>query len=255
MTTIRQVITSSLRKINVIQANEVPTDDDINNGLYSMNSMLDSWSTEKLSIFLAKQYYFWVRALKQDYTLGAGGDWDIPRPMNIQRATLSYGGSLTLQMDGTYTLDTTPTVLDIPMESLTDAQWASIPVKTQQSTYPIKFYNNGNYPSNTVTVWPSPTTDQPITLWLWQPLADYDSLDLPLVFPKGYERAITYNLAIEIASEYGSDVPDSVMAIATQSKGFIKRLNSRPQIMIGDSALSDSSSSIYNYNLSTTVPN
>lgn len=253
MTTIRNLITGSLRLINVVQANETATEEDMNISLSALNGMIDSWSTERLSVFLLKPYYFLTVAGQKEYTLGPGGDWDITRPMQILQATLSYGGSLITTPEGVR-LTSNPNVIDIPMERLTDAQYAAISVKDQPSTYPVKFYDNGDYPLRQISVWPVPTTAQPVTLWMWQPLGNSDTLDAELTFPKGYERALRFNLAVELAPEFGKEVQNEVTQTAINSKGHLKRLNSRPQIMRSDLALS-SGPTIYNWSLSTTVPN
>jgi len=62
----------------------------------ALNAMLDSWSTEELSIFTMNPYEFQFAAGQKDYTLGAGGDWDTARPMELQRMYVMYldgGGS------------------------------------------------------------------------------------------------------------------------------------------------------------------
>ena len=253
MTTIRNLITGSLRLINVVQANENPTADDMNISLSALNGMIDSWSTDRLNVFLMKQYYFPLTANQKEYTLGAGGDWDIARPMNIEHMTLSYGGSIVYDVDH-WNMQTIPNMIDIPMESLTDAQYAAISVKDQPSTYPVKFYDNGNYPLRTISVWPIPTTSQPVTIWMWQPLGDAASLDADLLFPKGYERALRFNLAIELSAEFGKEVQSSVISTASESLAMIKRLNSKTPIMRADIAVSNGPS-IYNWSLATTSPN
>lgn len=256
MTTIRELITGSLRIINVVQVNEVPTASDIDISLESLRGLLGSWSADRLAVFLLKQYYFPTIAGQKDYTLGTGGDWNISRPMGIERATLTYNGQITLNpLTGLYELSTNNNTLDIPMEGLTDAQYAAIPVKNQPATYPVKYYDNGNFPLRTVSVWPIPTTNQPITLWLWQPLWSPTTLDQELQFPRGYERAIRYNLAIELAPEFGKTITAEVQEIANTSYAVIKRGNVRTPVMAGDAAITAPGPSIYNRTMSTTIPN
>lgn len=90
MTTPRELITGALRLINVVQANEVPTAADIDIGFDALNNMLDSWSTEKLSIFSMNPYEFNFIAGQKEYTLGPGGDWDIERPMDLLKMYVMY---------------------------------------------------------------------------------------------------------------------------------------------------------------------
>lgn len=256
MATIRELITGSLRLLNVVQANETPSNDDMEIAMHAMNSMLDSWSTDKLSIYVLKQYYFPTVVNQKNYTLGPGGDWNLERPMEILQATVSYGGFLTFNnITGLYELTQSPGVLDVPMESLTDAQYAAIPVKDQPATYPVKFYDNGNFPLRTISLWPVPTTVQPITLWLWQPLAIYENLDAQLAFPRGYERAIRFNLAVEISAEFGKIVPQEVFKIASESYANLKRLNKTTPILRNDLGVLSAHPGMYNWNIGTTIPN
>lgn len=255
MTTIRKLINGSLRLLNVIQANENATADDMDISLYALQALIDSWSTDKLSIFKIRQYYFPLVANQKEYTIGPGGDFDIPRPMNIEVATVTYGGSVTFnESTGLYELAQTPNIQDIPIEVLTMEQYAAVAVKNQPATYPTKVYDNGNFPLRTLSFWPVPTTAQPITLWVWQPLVDPETLDDEVNFPKGYERALRYNLAVELAAEFGKQVPDQVLEIAATSYGSLKRLNSRNQVMRSDIALTKGQT-IYNWNLSVSIPN
>jgi hypothetical protein len=52
-----------------------------------------------------------------------------------------------------------------------------------------------------------------------------------LAFPPGYLRAFTYNLAMELAPEFGVEPTPQVQRIAMASKRDIKRINSPKDIM------------------------
>jgi hypothetical protein len=246
MSTIRELITGSLRLINVVQANEVPTADDMNISFEAFNQMLENWSTEKLSIFSMNPYIFSFVPAKKTYTLGPGGDWDIERPMELMNAYVHY--------EVPSGIGPAPSKIDIPMQKLTDEQYAAITVKNIGAVFPSKYYDNGNYPLRTVTVWPIPLTVQEVQLWLWQPLADATSIDDQVNFPKGYARSLRFALAVELASEFGKTVAPQVKAIAARSKAQIKRLNSIPQIMTGDQAIASNRTSYFNYITGDTIP-
>jgi hypothetical protein len=62
---------------------------------------------------------------------------------------------------------------------------------------------------------------------LTQPAA----LTTELAFPPGYLRAFTYNLAMEIAPEFGVEPSPQVQRIAMTSKRNIKRINNPDDIM------------------------
>ena len=243
MTTPRELITGALRLINVVQANEVPTAEDMDISFEALNAMIDSWSNEELSIFTMNPIQFQLTPGQKDYTLGVGGDWSTDRPMDI------------VSMYIRYPYPTGPsTYIDLPTNQLTDEQYANLGIKYFQSAFPQKWYDDGNYPLRTISVWPIPNTDHKVLLWLWQPLIDAQDLDTDIVFPQGYERALRFALAIELAAEFGKSVPEPVKRIAMRSKATIKRLNSTPQLLTGDNAIASDQQSLFNYVTGDTIP-
>ena len=233
-TTVRELITSALTKNNAIQPGEIPTDSDLEISLESLEALIDSWSTEKLMIYSFKPYYFIATSGQQIFTLGPGGDWDIERPMRIQQATLS----LNAQVSGSPPVITFPSnVADLPISLANDSQWASIIVKELQATFPTILYDDGNYPLRNIYLYPIQNVQQVVTLWLWEPLTNFDSLDDPIDFPPGYERALIYNFAMELAPEFGKTLGEDVIATATNSKMILAAVNSDPQMMGQDMSL------------------
>ena len=174
--TLRTLFKGSLRLINAIQAGENPTADDMTVLTEAINALQQSWSNNRLMIYTINQYTFTLNG-STSYTLGTGADWNVDRPMAIENmiARLSPGD---------------PGQLDIAMQSLTDAQYASIAVKNTTSTFPFAFYDDGNYPIRTVTLFPIGAAGTQVVLWLRQPLLNFTSLDDPITLPPGYERAL-----------------------------------------------------------------
>jgi len=246
MATIRDLITGSLRLINVVQQNETPSADDMQVSFEAFNNMLSSWSTEKLYIFSMNPYEFSFVPNKRVYTLGPGGDWNITRPMEIISLYVRY-----VNVVGP---GPAPQPVDLPMEKLTMEQWSAIAVKNVQARFPLKWYDTGGNPLREVYVWPIPQTVQVAQAWLWQPLVEPGTIDDPVQFPRGYERALRYALAIELAPEFGKDVPETVRKISRVSKAVIKRLNSIPQIMQGDAAIASNANALFNYITGDTIP-
>jgi hypothetical protein len=100
-TTIRQLVTQSLRVLGVVQAGQAPSDNDITVGVEALNQIIDSWSAERLSIFSVSPTYVNFVAGQKNYTLGAGGDWDVPRSMRIENASVVLPGGSTGYTPGT----------------------------------------------------------------------------------------------------------------------------------------------------------
>lgn len=241
MTTVRKLLTGTLRLVNVVQANETPTADDMDITLQALSQMMDSWSNDSLMIYTMNPYNFVTVGGQQAYTLGPGGQWNTERPMAINQAYVHYLGAGIQPVD-------------MPITMANDAQWASIAVKSITTTFPTVLYDNGNYPLRTISLWPIPEGEQTITLWLWQPLLNFTNLDETIVFPPGYERAIRYALAVEIAPEFGKTLAPEVVATAGRAKSELKSMNSVPQYQNFDASMLGSRSSNFSWITGNFVP-
>lgn len=155
-----------------------------------------------------------------------GGDWAIERPLRIEQAYVIWNDPMSAQ------------ALDLNMSNLTDSEWASIPIKNTPSNFPFSYYDNGNFPIKSISVWPVPTQSTGIRFWLRQPLVDFTNLNEIVQYPPGYERAFRFNLACELAAEFGKEIPPRIEQIAHESKGEIAKLNADPQYQTGDGGLS-----------------
>jgi hypothetical protein len=241
MSTVRKLITGAMRLINVVQANENPSADDMDIAVQALDAMTDSWSNDSYMIYTMNPYNFLTSPGVQQYTLGPGGDWNTTRPMAINQAYVHYLGAGSQPVD-------------MPIVLANDAQWASIAVKSIQTTFPTVLYDNGNYPLRTINLWPIPNMEQTITLWLWQPLLDLSDLDGEVTFPPGYERAFRFCLAVELAPEFGKEVSPTVAATAVRAKAELKSLNAVTQYQNFDQSLQSKQRNQFNWITGNMVP-
>jgi hypothetical protein len=110
-------------------------------------------------------------------------------------------------------------------------QYNGIAVKTVTSTYPQVLWINMTYPDIEMYIYPVPTR---LLEWHFisvEELTQPATLATELTFPPGYLRAFTYNLAMEIAPEFGVEPSPQVQRIAMTSKRNIKRINNPDDIM------------------------
>lgn len=231
MSTVRELINGAARLVGIIQQNEALTGDNLNVALYSLNHMIDSWSNNRLMIYNINEYVFPLTGATS-YTLGPGGDWNVERPMKIQTAYARLQPS-------------SPQQLDIAMQPLTIEQYAGIAVKNTSSTFPFAYYDDCQYPLRTITLFPVPSGPADIVLYLREPLADLTNIDADVMYPPGYERAFRFNLAVELAPEFGKQCPPELIARANNSILEIERLNSVPMYLRGDGGMSRSGRNRY----------
>jgi hypothetical protein len=209
-TTAGDQINAALRLLGVLAEGETPSADTSQDALNAMTQMLDSWSTEHLMIYTTIDQTFTWPAGQLSRTLGPSGDFVGSRPVEVE--------------DSTYYRDP-GTNVSFGIKIINQEQYNGIAVKTVTSTYPQVLWLNMNVPDITLTIYPVPTRDLEWHIISAQELSQPATLATTLAFPPGYLRAFKYNLACEIAAEFGVEPSATVSRIAITSKRNLKRIN------------------------------
>ena len=196
MATAGDQISRALRLLGVLAEGESPSADTANDALTALNQMIDSWSIERLSVYSTQDQTFTWPANEVVQTLGPSGDFVGNRPVLLSDS--SY-----FVVNG----------VSYGIKLVNEEEYNSIAVKSVTSTMPQVMYVNMTYPDVAMRVYPVPT--QAIELY----------------FPPGYLRAFTYNLACEIAPEFGEEPSPGVQRIAMTSKRNLKRVNNPDDVM------------------------
>jgi hypothetical protein len=236
MTTAGDIIYGALRLIGQLAEGEVPSADTAQDALAAMNMMIDSWSTERLAVYATQDQTFTWPAGQATRTLGPTGDFVGLRPVLLN--------------DATYYVD--PQGLSFMPAIINEAEYNAIVLKTVTSTYPQVIYAEASNPNATYTVYPVPTQ---ALVWHFisvLELAQPATLGTELVFPPGYLRAFRYNLACELAPEFGVEPSPQVTRVAMVSKRNLKRINNPGDIMAMPSGIMGSPG---RYNIYTNQPN
>jgi hypothetical protein len=125
------------------------------------------------------------------------------------------------------------------MEIINENQFAQIFVKSVSSTIPLWLYSDGASPNTNINLWPVPQQNSQLVLYSLKPLTQFATLNDSIVLPPGGNRMLRFNLAVEIAPEYGKNELDpKITTIAEASKANFKRANQKPLYMSTDDALS-----------------
>jgi hypothetical protein len=209
-------INRALRLIGVLAEGETTSASVMQDSLMALNQMIDSWNTERLSVFSTQDQIFTWPAGLISRTLGPSGDFIGLRPVLLD--------------DATYYRDP-GTNVSFGIKFINQQQYNGIAVKTVTSTYPQVIFVNMTYPDVTMTVYPQPTRDLEWHFISVQELTNPATLATDLFFPPGYLRAFTYNLAMEIAPEFGVEPSPQVQRIAMASKRNLKRINNPDDVM------------------------
>ena len=214
-------INRALRLIGMLAEGETPSAATAQDSLMALNQMIDSWNTERLSVFS---------------TIDQIVNW----PVGSINETLGPTGSLTrlngtavrpvLVDDSTYFKDP-GTGVSYGVKLINQQQYNGIAVKTVTSTFPQVVFVNMTYPNIDIFIYPRPTR---LLEWHFisvEQLTQPANLSTDILFPPGYLRAFTYNLACEIAPEFGVEPSPQVQRIAMYSKRNLKRINNPDDVM------------------------
>jgi hypothetical protein len=205
--TVSDLIHSSMRLIGAIAAGEILETAELNDAFVSFNQMLSSWNTEGASLVGRKQIVVNIAAPLNGYTLPE-------RPVKIEAASAAISG------------------VENGIEIVDAAGWEAIPIpeKQMQSIFIRKLYCNYLYPTTTVYIWPVPRLPGTLEVWIYATVPPFAALDSVIDLPFGYEAGLRWNLAVNLAPEYGRPIDQVVLANAQNFKASLVQLNAGNQM-------------------------
>ena len=198
----QSIVSRALRLLNALGTGESVGTDLRSDMLGALNKMLDSWNLERGIIHSVKRQTFTLIASTNPHTIGATGQIVVARPVKIDNASI---------VDGTTEHDA--------MEKLSLERWQEISDKAT-SGLPRRYFYDPQLDANGLArlyLWPVPLSAYTLVLYLWEPLTTGITWAGSVSFPPGYERAIEFNLAIEIAPEVHRTPSEAVVKVTIES--------------------------------------
>jgi hypothetical protein len=214
MTVAIDIVTRSLKLLGVLWQNEVPDASLTTDMLALLNGMIESWNLEGINSYTVLTQHFPFTGGTNTYTVGPTGTWVGTRPLQI------IGIPYVRDANG----------YDYPVQTLDLRLWDILSVKNlptaASSDIPSHCYYRPDYPNGTMQIWPVPVFPYQFYFDCNAPLADLIATNSPLNLPQGYERAYTYNLAIEASGMFPNrPLPPAVVRVAAESKSWVKTNN------------------------------
>ncbi len=204
MTTALTIITKAMQKAGILIKSEVPSADEASDGLDALNDLMASYSNESILITSRVTELFNLSAGVGSYTIGAGQAFNTIRPMNIVEAHINSG---TISYDSMYLCP--------------DEVYQGLDLKTMQSIPDLLNYTNA-FPYGTINLYPYPDSGYVLSLTSEKELTQF-TLNQTISLPPGWNRLLIYNLAVELAPEYGQKIDPMVLKIANDAKGAVAR--------------------------------
>ena len=223
-TTARDLIRRAMILIGSLGVGENPNDQEAEDALMTLNEIIDKWNIESLMITSTESYNVPLVG-KKIYTIGPGGDINVHRPPN--GITQAY-----------YNMPTSNLPVSLPIEIISQNQYNEIVLKDLQVTIPNVLYYNADYPLGHVFIHPISSVGN-VSLITNNSFDAFESLDAIVDLPPGYLKALRYNLAVELSTEYGRQLDQRIEEMAIGAKAFIKANNStiKKDVLMCDSAL------------------
>lgn len=209
MATASDLIKSALKLINVVAVGETPSSEDADDARLVLNDILEEWSLERMMVVNLVNETQTITANTESYTIGSGGDWDTDRPIRIESAFIRDSSNY-----------------DYPLNIVDNEVYQNIVDKNPTSSLPGIIMYNQSFPLGTIYLWPVPIVNLAISLSTWKPFTAITALSTTITLPPGYYKALRFNLALELAPEYGKSPDPVIVAKAEETKNKIKLVNS-----------------------------
>jgi hypothetical protein len=188
-------------------------------GLESLNAMLSTWRLEGLMAYDIERVVFAVTAGTQVYSIGPSGDWNTSPTMTAQATRPTK-----IEAMGLIDTSSDPD-LETPLAPMSNAEYQSLGLKAMTSDWPTRWNYSASVPLGSVFLWPKPTVNRSMAVYLWRQLTTWATVQTNLTLPDGYEEAVVYNLAIRLTPEYGGQASPEVIDVARSSKSLVMRMN------------------------------
>lgn len=209
MATVADLIDGSLRLIHQIGSGETASADEYADGLEAVNAILATWNNEiGMCYALREESLTFTAAVSR--TLGPTGNLATTRPVEIVQAWVVDSNT------------------SYPVRIISDEEYAAIPDKTTTGDWPELLNYKPDMPNGTVYFYPVPNASGTMKLLTRTPVSNFAATSDTISLPPGWERALRFNLAVDLASEFEADVPLKVEQIARSSKRALARMNQRP---------------------------
>ena len=207
--TAEEMIESSMILIGAIARDQSASPRELKDGLLTLNNIIDAWNQRRELIYEVSRNEGVLTADTNPHTIGlavtggSAGDINIVRPQMIENASVIPAG----------------TTIELPVKVLTNAQYRAIPNKGVSAEYPTDLWYEREWPLGKIWLYPEPSGAAKLIFYAWKQLPSGLVLDEHFSVPPGYLRALRFNLAVEIASEYGQVLPEGhrVVMIAQTS--------------------------------------
>jgi hypothetical protein len=186
--------------------------------LRMLNGIIDSWSTEELTVYDIVEGTFNFTAGTNYYTNGAVGGTGLNfRPPFIDSVTVVDANTVTYKVQ----------IIGV-------GQWSDIIYKPAPGR-PEVVYFDGNFPLLGSYWWPTPAFSSDVAhIWYGNPVPAFTTLGQQLTAPPGFELFMKLQLACTLGPAYGIEPSPQLKGDLWSARNNARNLNNQPKILHSD---------------------
>lgn len=212
MATGDSVIKGALRLNTALAQGATPSADQTADVLEAINLILGSWSNDNLIQSHRITENFSTTTGVSSRTIGSGANWNTAKPVDVENIWIRDSNSV-----------------DHYIDRLDASQYAKLPAKGIDSGRPEFFYFepiDSVTPATHAKIFFDKTTNVTETFYMisYKEFIALSASTDTILLPAAWIRALKFNLAVDIAPEFGVPVTQELALLAKDSKDHIRVL-------------------------------
>ena len=235
----KDLITLALKQVGAVGLGQPARPEYLADGLTVLNMMLAQWSSRRWLVYRLQDVSFPATGALF-YTVGPGGDVDIPRPDRVEAAFARLnpgprddGFQLDVsrldeqKLDPDQSLRGQPTVasMDYPLDVISAREDYNLIGFKGRTGFPQGVFYEVGVPFGTLYVVPVPSARFELHISVKQTLGKFADLDDEASLPDEYQEALLHNLTARLAPLFQMPVNPAVVALAASALNTIRNSN------------------------------
>lgn len=215
MTTGAQIILQAQKAAGIIGVGQAASGEDTSDAQFHLNTMIGQWNRKRWLVYHLIDTAF-TSTGAQSYTVGPGGNFNIPRPDRLEAA---YFRQL---------ITSSPNLVDYPLDILQSREdYSRIRLKTL-TTWPQSIFYDSAFPLGSVYPVPIPQAALfEIHLVTKDTLSTISNLAAVYNLPPEYDAALMWNLAVRLRAAYQMPPDPVAIGLAKDALNVIRNADAQ----------------------------
>lgn len=229
ITTPVDLITLALKTAGVIGVGQTPDFTDTNDCFIILNAMIAQWNRNRWLVYHLIDTSI-ASTGAQSYSVGAGGDFNIPRPDRLETAFVRLRQN------------SPSNPFDYQLGLIQSREDYSAITLKSLTTWPTSIFLDSDYPLGHVYFWPIPNTQFDLHIVTKATLPTFPTLTTQIALPPEYLDCLIWNLSVRIRPLFQLPPEPTIVALAKNALNVIRQANAQvPELRMPGEVMNTSS--------------